>query len=138
MTTKAGVWIDHRRAVIVVWGEGDQPVTVIDSEVEKHAERAGDSPLRGPYEAHQVPADDKRQRIFTGELDHYYDRVVAAVKHLDGLLVVGPGEAKFEFKKRLEHHQLGRIISAVETTDKMTDRQLAAKVREHFSSLQVR
>ncbi len=62
MTTKAGIWIDHRKAVIVTLSpEGDQ-TTLIASHVEKHLQRDGDSPLQGPYEARQVPADDSRQR----------------------------------------------------------------------------
>jgi hypothetical protein len=63
MTTNAGIWIDHRKAVIVtVGGPGEEHRSVILSKVEKHPERASDSPLRGRYEARQVPADDKRRR----------------------------------------------------------------------------
>ena len=47
-------------------------------------------------------------------------------------LVFGPGEAKGEFKKRLDHAQLGDKEVAVETVDKMTDHQISAKVREYF------
>jgi hypothetical protein len=35
-------------------------------------------------------------------------------------------------KKRIEHEGLKAHILAVETVDKMTDRQISAKVREHF------
>lgn len=131
-TTKAGVWIDHRHALLVMYGDGEQPAAVIESQAEKHPERSGDSPLRGPYEARQVPADDKQQRIYTGALNHYYDRVIEALRHVDSVLLMGPGEAKTELKKRLEHQHLGGRVCGVETTDKMTDRQLAAKVREYF------
>lgn len=134
----AGVWIDHRKAMIVLLGEGEQSTAVIESSAEKHLERSGDSPLNGPYEARQVPADDKRQRMYTGELDHYYDRVIAALQHADSLLIVGPGEAKIEFRKRLDHQHLGGRVSAVQTTDKLTERQLAAKAWEYFSRLSVR
>jgi hypothetical protein len=41
-----------------------------------------------------------------------------------------PGEAKGEIKKRLESKELGGRIIGVETVDKMTDRQIAAKVRQ--------
>ena len=47
----------------------------------------------------------------------------------------GPGEAKGELKKRLErNHANGREIE-VETTDKLTERQVVAKAREHFFGL---
>jgi hypothetical protein len=36
-------------------------------------------------------------------------------------------------KKRLEDDHLAHLIQAVETVDQMTDRQIAAKVREYFN-----
>jgi hypothetical protein len=36
--------------------------------------------------------------------------------------------------KRLEHDGVKERILTVETMDKMTDRQIAAKVREHFQT----
>ena len=47
-------------------------------------------------------------------------------------LIFGPGEAKGELKKRLKKSKLDGRIARVETVDKMTDRQIAAKVREYF------
>jgi hypothetical protein len=47
-------------------------------------------------------------------------------------LLLGPGEAKGELTKRLErHHFSGRIVGS-ETADKMTHRQIVAKVRQYF------
>ena len=51
---------------------------------------------------------------------------------LDSIQIFGPGEAKGELEKRLEHEGLKEHILAIETMDKMTDRQIAAKVRERF------
>lgn len=131
-TNRAGVWIDHRKAVVVVVGPAEEHTTQIVSNVEKHPERAGDSPLKGSYESRQVPPDDRRQMALTGELNSYYDAVIAAVRDVESLLIFGPGEAKGEFKKRLEKNKLGGRITAVETVDKMTDGQITAKVREYF------
>jgi hypothetical protein len=131
-TNKAGIWIDHRKAVIVVLGPNEEHTACISSNVEKHLERSGDSPMKGPYESRQVPPDDRRQMALTGELNAYYDAVIAAVRNVESLIIFGPGEAKGEFKKRLEKHMLGGQVAAVETVDKMTDRQIAAKVRDYF------
>ena len=127
-----GIWIDHRKAVIVELAPAGTRVAIVESKVEKHPQRSGDSPLHGRYEAQQVPADDIRQRALTGELNHYYDRVVAALPHQDGLYLFGPGEAKGELQRRLlnTHPQVAAAI--IETTDKLTDRQIAAAVRKHF------
>jgi len=45
---------------------------------------------------------------------------------------LGPGEAKTELEKRLESEKLDGHIVGVETVDKMTDGQIAAKVRQRF------
>ena len=132
MTTKAGIWIDHRTAVIVTLSPEGDHTTLITSNVEKHLERGGDSPLKGPYEARQVPADDTRQRALAGELNEYYDAVIAATRDYGSLLIFGPGEAKVELHKRLLKMKLGARVAAVQTEDKMTDRQVIAKVRAHF------
>jgi hypothetical protein len=131
-TSKAGVWIDQRKAVIVIVSPTEEHTTLIVSNVEKHPERSGDSPLKGPYESRQVPPDDRRQMALTGELNTYYDTVIAAVRDAASLLIFGPGEAKGEFKKRLEKKKLGGRVVAMESADKMTDPQIAAKVRDYF------
>ena len=130
--SKAGIWIDHRKAVIVVVSPTEEHTAFIVSNVEKHPERSGDSPLKGQYESRQVPPDDRRQMALTGELNTYYDAVIAAVRDAVSLLICGPGEAKGEFKKRLEKNKLGGRVVAVESADKMTDPQIAAKVRNYF------
>lgn len=133
-TTKdnAGVWIDHRSARIVALTANGVISTVILSQVEKHPERAGDSPMKGAYEAAQVPADDRRQRALTGELNIYYDAVIAGLRNYDKLLLFGPGEAKGELHTRLLKMNLGARVAAIETAARMTDPQIVAKVRAHF------
>jgi hypothetical protein len=131
--TKVGLWIDHRKAIVVtVTDKGDETRLVI-STVEKQLRRSGDSPLKGRYERQQVMADDSQQRTFTGQLNAFYDAVIAFVAGAESILIFGPGEAKGELRKRLKRKGLGGRIAVLETVDKMTDRQIAAKVRQHFA-----
>ena len=133
MRTKVGLWIDHRKALVVAVTDKGEELGLIISKAEKQLQRSGDSPLRGPYEARQVPADDSRQRARTGRLNLYYDAVIACIADAESILIFGPGEAKGELKKRLERKNLGGRIAAVETVDKMTKHQIVAKVRKHFA-----
>ena len=132
MKRAAGLWIDHRKAVIVVVTDKGEETKLIISQVEKQLRRSGDSPLKGPYEAQQVPLDDSRERDLTGHLNIYYDAVIACIRDAESILIFGPGEAKGELKKRIERNKLGGRIVGVETVDKMTDRRIAAKVRQRF------
>jgi hypothetical protein len=128
----AGLWIDHRKTLIVVVTDKGEEVKLVVSKVEKQLRRSGDSPLKGSHESQNVPADDSRQRKRTGDLGVYYDAVVAGIRDSDSILIFGPGEAKGELKKRLTRDKLGERIVRVEAADKMTDRQIAAKVHAYF------
>ena len=132
MKTKVGLWMDHRKAVIVVVSDKGEETKLIVSKVEKQLRRSGGSPLKGSYEALQVPADDSHEREFTGHLNIYYDAIIACIRDAEAILIFGPGEAKGELEKRLASKELSGRIIGIETVDKMTDRQIAAKVRQAF------
>ena len=132
MKTKVGLWIDHRKAIVVAVTDKGEEIGLIISKVEKQLRRSGDSPLKGSYDKQQVPTDDSRLRTFTAHLNIYFDAVIACIRDAESILIFGPGEAKGELKKRLKRNNLSGRIAGVETVDKMTDRQIAAKVREYF------
>ncbi len=117
--------------IAIVSAEGEETME-IRSNVEKQPGRFAGVRSTTPYEAQQVQADDSHEREFTGHLNQYYAEVIAAIRDAESILIFGPGEAKGELKKRLEHARLGGHIIAIETADKMTDRQIKAKVREYF------
>jgi hypothetical protein len=125
MKNNVGVWIDHRKAVIVSLADEVEKTRRITSHMEKHVRFSGG--------ANEASAEDQRDRRFTGHLDKYYERVVSCIRDADSILILGPGEAKVELRTRLESEALGGRIAGIETVDKMTDRQLAAKVRQYFS-----
>ncbi len=133
MNTKIGLWIDHRKAIVIAITEQGEKIEEILSEVEKQLQRAGDRPLEGNYESVQVPADDRRQRDFTKHLNIYYAAVIAAIRDAESILIFGPGEAKGELKQQLEKNHLDGHIVEIETVDKMTNPQIAAKVRAYFA-----
>jgi hypothetical protein len=132
MGTKAGLWIDHRKALIVAVTDKGEEIRLIISKVEKQPGRSGGMRSTTPYEAQQVPADDSRERKFSGHLNIYYNAVIASIRDAESILILGPGEAKGELKKRLVRNKLGGRIVGIETVDKMTDRRIAAKVCRYF------
>src|ERR1035437_4383484 len=138
MKKATGLWIDHREAVIVSITANGEEMTEISSHVEKHP---GHDPSiaapTGHHEDRKVKATDSQQREFTAHLDRYYDEVVTAVRDAEAIYVFGPGEAKGQFKKRLDHAKLGDRVVAVETTDKMSDHQISAKVRDYFHDARI-
>lgn len=132
MHTNIGLWIDHRRAVIALNSGSGEGVTVITSDAERHPGRVDGEQSTEAFESQQVPADDVRDRKFAQNLNAYYDEVVALVHQAKSLLILGPGEAKGELAKRLAQKQPAHRAVHLEPADKMSDRQVAAKVRDHF------
>src|SRR5512135_2511135 len=124
MKRQVGLWIDHRKTVIVSITDQAEETTLIESDMEKHVRYSGG--------AQDVSAEDQRDRQFKGRLGAYYDRVIAYVRDAESILIMGPGEAKGELGKRLESEGLSGRIVGIETVDKITDAQLAAKVRQRF------
>ena len=131
--TKSGLWIDHKKVVIVTITDQGEEIKQILSNVERQERRSADSRHSGPFESQAVQADDRRDRKFMGHLNSFYDEVVSSIHDAESILIFGPGEAKGELQKRVEHKGLGGRIVGVETVDKMTEPQVAAKVRQYFS-----
>ncbi len=132
MKTKVGLWIDHKKAVIVTLTEEGEEMGLIVSKAEKQPRRTGEAPMKGPSERHRVPDENSHERAFKKHLNIYYDAVVASIHEAGSIFIFGPGEAKTELKERLEKNGLGKCIVGIETVDKMTDRQIGAKVRRYF------
>jgi len=126
MKRQVGLWIDHRETVVVVIGDKGEETRRIESGMEKHVRFSGGS------RAEEGKADDQRDRQFTSHLNRYYDEVISHLRYAESILIFGPGEAKGELEKRLASKGLSGRIVGVETVDKMTDRQIAAKVRQRF------
>jgi stalled ribosome rescue protein Dom34 len=126
MKKQAGIWIDHKEAFVVFVAEGAQPEQRMQSGIEKHVRYSGHAASQ------EGSADDQRDRQFAAHLVKYYDEVISHVRDADSILIFGPGEAKGELEKRLASKGLGMRVVGVEAADKMTDHQIAAKVRQHY------
>lgn len=132
MKKVAGLWIDRKKAVIVVATDKGDEIKVIVSNVDKQLGRSEGVRSTTPYEPQLVPADDRRERRLTGQLNIFYDSVVACIQDAEEVLLFGPGEAKDELKKRIVRNKRGVRVIGVQAAEKMTDRQVSAKVRHYF------
>ena len=122
MKKTVGLWIDHKKAVIVFVEGKETELKLITSDIEKHHRQSGVA----------TPADDIRQRELTGQLNRFYVEVVDCIRDTESILILGPGEAKGELSKRLEKDNLSRRVVGIKTSDKITDKQIVALVRGYF------
>ena len=124
MKKEVGLWIDHKRTVIFSLSDEGAQVKRISSEFDKD--------VRIPHCATNKTVTVSEDERLTVHLNKYYDEVISFIRDAESILIFGPGEAKLELRKRLEHLRLQGRIVGFETVDKMTDNQVVAKVRQRF------
>jgi|SRR5678815_1517898 hypothetical protein len=126
MNRMVGVWIDHKKAVIVSTSEGHVTTKTLDSDVAAHPHYGGQQDGGG---------EQKYEERHRQSLERYYDEVIDHLGKPEGLLIFGPGEAKLELKERLGRSGTpSQLVVEIETADKLTDPQIVAKVKDHFST----
>ena len=124
MNHNVGIWIDHKKAVIVSASAHGVTAKTLESDVGSHARYSG--PQNGGGEKQYEERHNQ-------QLDQYYDEVISQLGQPEALLIFGPGEAKLQLKERLRRSKaLAERLVGIETTDKLTDPQIVAKVKEHY------
>jgi hypothetical protein len=124
MSHDVGVWVDHKKAVIVSIAAGEVTTRTLTSDVGAHPRYSGSQEGGG---------EKKYEERHNQDLDRYYDDVIGQLGKPDALLLFGPGEAKLQLKERLSRSRgSSESTIAVESTDKLTDPQIVAKVKEHY------
>jgi hypothetical protein len=133
MSHKVGVWVDHRKAVIVFLAGGEVTTGTVESSVGPHARYSGRTEYPTPDGPQSGRGEKAFERRFERRLDRFYDEIIRRLGEPEALLIVGPGEAKLELRERLGRAKAlskGRV--EVETTDKLTEPQLVAYVKRHY------
>jgi hypothetical protein len=139
----AGIWVDRKKAYIVTIVRPEhkhekqqeaESITRIASDVERHVRLSGGSRTRKtPWGPQEAAVDGKMEDRRKQQLKKYYHELIKTIQQAERILIMGPGEAKKELKKEIEKSkELAQKIVKVETQDKMTERQMIARVRSFF------
>ena len=131
----AGLWIDRRNAVIVSITDEGETIERVKSNVERKVRLSGGSrTAKTPYGPQQVAVDGKQEDRIKRQLRKYYQEIIRRIQDANQILILGPGEAKIEIKKEIQKsRELALSKISVEPADKMTEKQIAAKVRQFFA-----
>jgi len=130
----AGVWIDHQQAVVVLISAQSEAVKRIASGIIQHPWPLPASHRRNPCTTNDAAPADRLKRMRAFELIAFYDDVLRCISKADDILIFGRGAAKDEFRNRCRSKACHALIGEPTTVDEMTDRQIAARVREHLST----
>jgi len=115
----AVVWLDHLRAVVIDFSRDSEHVHLVPSDTEQrqiHRKTGGDGGTK-------VSEDHK-----------FFDDVVAAIGDAREVLIVGPGQAKTNFRKDLDHRhpKVADLVVAVEPMDHPKMDELLTYARKYF------
>ena len=133
MKQKAGLWIDHRKAVIVNIYDTKVEKLTLESTVEKQRGRINGIRSLAPFEDQMVLADDTQEKIFKDHIKKYYNLVCSKIRDAESLLIFGPGEAKIELKKFIDNNFRPKKEIQIAAADRMTEHQITARVLRHFN-----
>ena len=125
MDKKVGLWIDHNKAVIVSISNRGEERRIITSNMEHYVHYSNNKSGDGSKE-------NAHERRYLNHLGEYYDKVIAQIGEARSIQIFGPGEAKYDLKKRLENEGMLENIVSIEDAGKLTNHQVAIKVRERF------
>ncbi|MCB2145794.1 MAG: hypothetical protein KQI81_04915 [Deltaproteobacteria bacterium] len=132
-----GIWVDHKKAVIVTLNQAGETKSIreIQSDLERHVRLSGGSRTkRTPWGPQQISSDNKIEARYRQQLSRFYQNVIEAVADAYKIVLMGPGEAKVELKKEMDKSKaISESLVFMEPCDKMTQRQIAARVRDFFA-----
>ncbi len=142
MKKYAGIWLDRREAFVVSltksqmpFAENSQMIEHVESGIERRVRLSGGSRSRKtPYGPQSISVDSKQEDRIKSQLRKYYKEILQRINDADKILIFGPGEAKIELIKEIEKSKSSAAkIEKIEAADKMTEKQIAAKVRNFFA-----
>jgi hypothetical protein len=124
---RVGLWLDRKKAVIVSFANNIEGRRIITSDMEHYVLYSTVVPGDGSPE-------NVRDRRFWNHLGEYYDKIIAHIRDATEIQIFGPEGAKFELQQHLESEGLAGHIISIEEEGKLTDLQIATKVRKRFPS----
>jgi len=132
MKTKAGIWIDRQKAVIVLITKNTEGVRIIKSNSEKYFDPSSQNGNNYEFGRKDFPAYDIIERYMEMHVRNFYDRVISLIRDADSIYIFGPAEAKTGLKKRIEENRFMTRNVTTEPAYKMSYNEILEKVRQHY------
>ena len=119
-----GIWMDHSSAHLIVLSNDSNEPTIILSKF-THKDKEHSLFVKGESLMHNKERHQQAE---------YYKKIGEAVKNYEEVLLFGPTDAKVELFNILKaDRRFSGIKIDVKQTDKMTEHQQHAFIREYFS-----
>ena len=129
-----GIWIDKKVAKIVSIENGIEHLEILNSEVENfHIGGGSGTKFKGGPQ--DVVQDSRYLEREKHQLKLFFKEITAKIKTADQIVIFGPAETNEKFRKELKERtqiEASKIRDVIKT-DKITDNQLKALVRDYYN-----
>ncbi len=136
MKREIGIWLNSTKAILVDINNGSKTVKTIESEIESRTRFPGEGKNYSRLGAMQINPSKKLTNRKKHQLHHYFEEIINNIEDASDLFIFGPSKTKNLLEKELKkHHQFQDKSIETENSDKLTQKQLIAKVKDHFESM---
>ena len=134
--TIAGVWIDQKKAVVVILDGEDAHKKVIQSNIDNRERFDGEKSSSGRYGGQNLDDERNKENRLNLEIKRFLKSMVDELKMHHQLVLFGPAQTKIDLEKEFrQQHELSHMIIDVQPADKMTENQIVAWVKKYYSAL---
>lgn len=133
MKSQLGIWIDLTKAVIISTDNKGHECLTVTSDIDTHERFNGETTNFSRVGDHRLETVKHKENKLNNSKKDFFNHLVPLIKDAQEIVLFGPAEMKIEFGKFLkEQKPLANKLRAVETTDKMSENQMIAWVKEYF------
>ena len=120
--TVAGVWLDNTRAVVI---SNSPDVEASEYEIKGQVKSK---------ESHGGGSEHSMNNAKNNEVLKFFKSITGLLANYDEILIFGPGKVQEQFHNFLkDDHQFKNKQIIIDSSEQMTDPQMIAKVRTHFT-----
>ena len=135
MAGKAGVWVDHRLGIIVILDDDQPRVMRIEAGIDDRVHGNGDTASSPSHEHRLIASENRRQGRVRHHQRRFYRAIASVLLGCDSILVLGQNKTRNEVRRFIVDAHPHWNIPAVftEPAERLTERQLIARVRRFFN-----
>lgn len=136
MKKKMGIWIDHKKAIIVSLNGEKENVIEIESNIENavyHDKEGNKGTFSGSHHGNSETKFDERK---INQLNDFLKEVIAKIKETDELFVFGPAETKTKLEQKIyseKSFDISKLKSVATADSNMSSNQIIAMVKEFYN-----
>lgn len=132
MGKNVGVWLDKEKAYVISVNGGNHKVEKVESNVESRVRYEGETKSYSGRGGAFFNPSKKRTKRAKHQINSYLSDVSGKLDSAQNVFIFGPASTKKELGKILSERKDKPAIR-MESADRMTENQMVAKVKRHFS-----